>query len=336
MAPRPRLASAHRPLVRVGGAVQLGLRPESGAVLLSGLTAAEVAFLDRLDGRHTEAGLYAVAHAVGVESRRAEELLAVLRRHGVLASESARVSVPHPPAPGARRRRFRATGDVDRRPAARRGRRPRRQRPLGGRRRRRGPAHGRRRRPARPGRPRHRPGRRPQERGTLVAPTRTTSPGPGRRRPRRVGPWISGDPAEPCLECLRLRHGVPPGCTCRRATTTASAATRGRATAGHRGEGRGRHHRGRLGGPSGGAPSRRAGAGPAPRPHRPAREVTVSQTRTGPGTAVPRAPTRPATRRTPARISSGTSPITGDESRPTRVSVRVSSASSGRSEPPTV
>ncbi len=94
MAPRPRLASTFRPLVRAGGAVQLGPSRESGAILLSGLTPGELAFLDRLDGRHTEAQLYAVAHAVGVEHRRAHELLALLRHHGVLEPESRPPSAP--------------------------------------------------------------------------------------------------------------------------------------------------------------------------------------------------------------------------------------------------
>jgi hypothetical protein len=94
MAPRPRLASAVRPLGHPGGAVQLGVSPGSGAILLSGLTPGELAFLDRLDGRHTEAELDEAAHAVGVERRRAHELLALLRHHGVLASETRPPSVP--------------------------------------------------------------------------------------------------------------------------------------------------------------------------------------------------------------------------------------------------
>jgi hypothetical protein len=95
MAPRPRLASALRPLVPAGGVVQLGRGTGSEAVLLSGLTAAELAFLDRLDGRRTDMELYAAALDAGVTRRRTVELLALLRHHGVLPAD-------RPPAAGRR------------------------------------------------------------------------------------------------------------------------------------------------------------------------------------------------------------------------------------------
>ena len=95
MAPRPRLASALRPLAPAGGVVQLGRGTESEAVLLSGLTAAELAFLDRLDGRRTDMELYAAAVDAGVSRRRTVELLSLLRHHGVLPAD-------RPPSAGRR------------------------------------------------------------------------------------------------------------------------------------------------------------------------------------------------------------------------------------------
>lgn len=84
MAAHPRLDPAFRPVLRPGGAVQLGTTAESGAILVSGLSPGERALLDRLDGSLSEAELYATAQASGVAPHRTDELLALLRHHGVL------------------------------------------------------------------------------------------------------------------------------------------------------------------------------------------------------------------------------------------------------------
>lgn len=85
-----------RPLVPSSGMVQLASTGESGGILLTGLSADELALLDRLDGRASETELYAAARATGVPHRRAGELLTVLRHHGVLLADRTVTSRPGP------------------------------------------------------------------------------------------------------------------------------------------------------------------------------------------------------------------------------------------------
>ena len=91
---RLRLDPSFRPIVRSSGIVQLGATAESGGILLTGLSAGEIALLDRLDGSLSETELYAAARATGVPHRRAGELLAVLRHHGVLLADQVATSRP--------------------------------------------------------------------------------------------------------------------------------------------------------------------------------------------------------------------------------------------------
>lgn len=87
MPPRPRLKPYFRPLRRGPDSVQLGVTGESGGVVISGLTPADIALLDRLDGSFTEQDLYAVAAGCGVSRLRADELLTLLGEHRLLATE---------------------------------------------------------------------------------------------------------------------------------------------------------------------------------------------------------------------------------------------------------
>lgn len=87
MASRPRLNPYFRPLRRGRGAVQLGLSAESGGIILTGLTPSEVTLLERLDGSLSQAEVYAVAASAGLDRRRADELLTLLREHHVLVTE---------------------------------------------------------------------------------------------------------------------------------------------------------------------------------------------------------------------------------------------------------
>lgn len=87
MASRPRLKPYFRPLRRGPDSVQLGVSGESGGVVITGLTPADIALLDRLDGSSTERDLYAVAAGCGVARRRADELLTLLLEHHLLATE---------------------------------------------------------------------------------------------------------------------------------------------------------------------------------------------------------------------------------------------------------
>jgi bacteriocin biosynthesis cyclodehydratase domain-containing protein len=88
LATRPRLKPYYRPIRRGSGTVQLGLSAESGGILLSGLAPSEVALLERLDGTFQERDLHAMAAAFGVDRRRADELLKVLREHRVLVTDA--------------------------------------------------------------------------------------------------------------------------------------------------------------------------------------------------------------------------------------------------------
>ncbi len=87
MASRPRFKPYFRPLRRGPDSVQLGVSGESGGVVISGLTPADIALLDRLDGSFTEQDLYAVAAGCGVARLRADELLTLLREHHLLVTE---------------------------------------------------------------------------------------------------------------------------------------------------------------------------------------------------------------------------------------------------------
>lgn len=87
MAPRPRFKPYFRPLRRGPDSVQLGLSPEAGGIILTGLEPAELAWLDRLDGSLSEAEVYAVAAACGVSRHRADRLLTLLREHHVLVTD---------------------------------------------------------------------------------------------------------------------------------------------------------------------------------------------------------------------------------------------------------
>lgn len=88
MASRLRLRPDLPPLRRGRDAVQLGLSATSGGIVLEGLTPADVALLERLDGPPSGAlrppELYAAAAELGVPADRVTELLSLLRRHGVL------------------------------------------------------------------------------------------------------------------------------------------------------------------------------------------------------------------------------------------------------------
>ncbi len=87
MASRPRLKPYFRPLRRGPDSVQLGVSGESGGVVITGLTPADIDLLDRLDGSTTEQDLYAVAAGCGVARPRADELLTLLREHHLLTTE---------------------------------------------------------------------------------------------------------------------------------------------------------------------------------------------------------------------------------------------------------
>lgn len=84
MASRPRLKPYFRPLRRGPGAVQLGLSPASGGVVLRGLSRTEVSLLAHLDGTLTETELLQDAARRGVERERAMALVALLRAHHLL------------------------------------------------------------------------------------------------------------------------------------------------------------------------------------------------------------------------------------------------------------
>ncbi|MEI2779146.1 MAG: hypothetical protein V9G19_24930 [Tetrasphaera sp.] len=78
----PRIRGQNRPLVRADGSVQFGIDPRDG-IRLVGMSAEEVAWVSRLDGSTDVA---AAAADAGVDPRRREEILAVLRASGILVS----------------------------------------------------------------------------------------------------------------------------------------------------------------------------------------------------------------------------------------------------------
>jgi hypothetical protein len=80
---RPRLKSHARPLRRGEGSLQLGLCPDAG-VVLDGLSEAEIAIAESLDGSMDTQTLYAVAGAAGVAADRVSALIATLNEHHLL------------------------------------------------------------------------------------------------------------------------------------------------------------------------------------------------------------------------------------------------------------
>jgi hypothetical protein len=85
---RARLDASARSVMGSSGVVQLGVTRDGGDVLLVGLSPDELSLFDRRDGSLSETELYAAARATGIPRRRAGELIAVLRRHGVLADRA--------------------------------------------------------------------------------------------------------------------------------------------------------------------------------------------------------------------------------------------------------
>jgi hypothetical protein len=80
---RPRLKSHAQPLRRGRGSLQLGLCPDTG-VVLDGLSDAEIAVTEGLDGSLDIPTLYAVATAAGVAADRVSTLIATLNAHHLL------------------------------------------------------------------------------------------------------------------------------------------------------------------------------------------------------------------------------------------------------------
>lgn len=87
MTSRPRLKPHRRPLRRPDGSVQLGLDPH--AILIQGLTSAELALLESLDGSADEAVLVARAVDAGLPPERLRHVLAMLRQHGAVVDRYA-------------------------------------------------------------------------------------------------------------------------------------------------------------------------------------------------------------------------------------------------------
>jgi len=80
---RPRLKSHMQPLRRGPGSLQLGLCPGAG-IVLDGLSDAEIAVTEALDGSLDISALYAVAAAAGVSEGRLTGLIATLDQHDLL------------------------------------------------------------------------------------------------------------------------------------------------------------------------------------------------------------------------------------------------------------
>ncbi len=80
---RPRLKNHAQPLRRGPGSIQLGLCPDGG-VVLDGLSEAEIAVVERLDGSLDIQTLYATATATGVAGSRLSAMIATLDEHRLL------------------------------------------------------------------------------------------------------------------------------------------------------------------------------------------------------------------------------------------------------------
>jgi len=83
MSSRPRLKSHAKPLRRGPGSLQLGLCHDGG-VVLDGLSDAEIAVTEGLDGSMDIQTLYAAAAAAGVRAGRLSALIATLDKHHLL------------------------------------------------------------------------------------------------------------------------------------------------------------------------------------------------------------------------------------------------------------
>ena len=83
MSNRPRLKSHAQPLRRGPGSLQLGLCPDVG-IVLDGLSDAEIAMAEGLNGGMDIATLYAVSAAAGVAAGRVSALIATLSEHHLL------------------------------------------------------------------------------------------------------------------------------------------------------------------------------------------------------------------------------------------------------------
>ena len=84
---RPRLKDHVRPLRRGPGSVQMGLSPDGG-VVLDGLSEAEIALVESLDGCLDIDVLYARAAASGVTASRVSALVAALDDHHLLVGRT--------------------------------------------------------------------------------------------------------------------------------------------------------------------------------------------------------------------------------------------------------
>ena len=80
---RPRLKTHIQPLRRGPGSLQLGVCPDTG-VVLDGLSDAEIAMVEGLDGSRDTQMLYAGAAAAGVAASRLSALIATLDEHHLL------------------------------------------------------------------------------------------------------------------------------------------------------------------------------------------------------------------------------------------------------------
>ena len=99
MSRRPRLKNHLQPLRRGPGSVQLGLSPDGG-VDLDGLSDAEIALVERLDGSLDMRALYAVAADAGITASRLSALISALEQHQLLVERTTdltRMSPIHEP-----------------------------------------------------------------------------------------------------------------------------------------------------------------------------------------------------------------------------------------------
>lgn len=80
---RPRLKAHAQPLRRGPGSLQLGVCPDTG-IVLSGLSDAEIALAEGLDGTRDIEALYAAAAASGVPAHRVSALIKTLHEHQLL------------------------------------------------------------------------------------------------------------------------------------------------------------------------------------------------------------------------------------------------------------